>query len=488
MIIYLERLVQLISSILITYWLVNFFTPEDYGVYRIILSFSALIVMATLLGFNQANIRYIPEYLLKGDISKVNYQVKAYLTIQLFIFILVSIGLIYLNRTSYIQLDDRLILSSLLILALLNFLKSFIGESLHIAFSKRIQLTKIRIFLNIFQIVLMYVFVHDGRFGIVELQSLLVFYAAAEVLALLFGVKIFYPKSKKSIQSHRSEIRSTFRYSINNYGFVWVNFLRDNAATALIVSLIFGFREVALYSIALIIPNIVRNFTPSKVFSGLLMPYYINANNIIEGDSKLGDGMDLIAKLNVLYLIPACLYSIYMYTWIIERYFGYEYSNPTFLLSIFLFVNIAILSYVDVAALKLNLLERSGLLFIINIASISNILFLIVFSNYGLISIGIANFVSTLITVVLLYVCMLKFVGRSVITGLYGWHPILYIAAIFFSLHLIYSFFGVFVALVAPPIILFICRALLRSEFFTKDEKNLISSVSPNSLKRFIYE
>jgi len=488
MIIYVERLVQLISSILITYWLVNFFSPEDYGVYRIVLSSAALIVLATLLGFNQANIRYIPEYLLQDDIFKVHYQVKTYLIIQIFVFILLSTILIYLNNRSYLELDDRLILSSLLVLALLNLFKSYLGESLHIAFSKRIQLTRIRIFLNIFQLVLIYTFVNNSNFGITELQLLLVFYAVIEVLALLYGVKIFYPINVSGNNSYPFEIRSTLRYSINNYGFVWVNFLRDNAATSIMTSLIFGFREVALYSIALIIPSIVRNFTPSKVFSGLLMPYYIKENDIVDGDSKLGDGMDLMAKLNVLDLIPACLYSIYMYTWIIERFFGFEYSNPTFFLSIFLFANIAILSYVDVSALKLNLLKRSGMLFTINIASTSNILLLILLSRYGLISIGIANFISTFITVILLYVCKQKIIGRAVITGLYGWHPFLYIISIFIGLHLIYIIFDILFSLVAPIFLFFICRAILRSHYFTKDEKILIKSIIPRRLKGLIYE
>ena len=187
-----------------------------------------------------------------------------------------------------------------------------------------------------------------------------------------------------------------------------VNFLRDNAATIIVVTYLFDYHEVAYYSIALILPNILRGFSPSKVFSGLIMPEFVKKYKINNDKQVVFDGLNFMSKLNLIFLIPAIIYSIFMYQFVIESFFSFEYSKNTFHLSMFLFINVLFLSYLDLNILASNILEKSNLVFKLKLFSISNIVLLVALSEIGRLSIGIANLVSTFLTVIAFWIVLKK--------------------------------------------------------------------------------
>lgn len=487
MLIYLERVVQLLSGILITYWLVNHFTADDYGVYRYILSISSLLVMVSLLGFNAANVRYIPEYIAKDKDYLINHQVKAYFLIQLAVFALITILVGASIWAEIVDVDQRVIVTVVLLIAFFNYIKSYIGESLHVAFSKRQQLTKIRIFLNVVQLAIIYVFISSEESSIQNLQYYLAFYSSVEVVALLYGVRLFYKRTTPGDTSSPESIKHTLNYASYNYGFTWVNFLRDNAATSIMVAYLFSFKEVALYAVALIIPNIIRNFTPSKVFSGLIIPIYIKQHIATGNSTPVFAGMSLMARLNVLYLIPACLYSIYLYQWIIGKYFGAEYSNSTYWLSLFLFANVAILSYVDLGAVLLNILDKASLLFKVNILSATNILFLYLLHSGGVLSIGVSNLLSTMLTVGFLYIFIVKVFGKPIATGFECFHIFRYALFIFVGFFLLFQLGEVLFLTLAPLYAAFIFIVIVRSTYFDNVERAAIRNALPKMLGDKIY-
>jgi len=224
----------------------------------------------------------------------------------------------------------------------------------------------------------------------------------------MIGLASIYKNMVPTNKIKKFKIAKQLTYSFHNYGFMVVNFLRDNAATIIVVTYLFDYHEVAYYSIALILPNILRGFSPSKVFSGLIMPEFVKKYKINNDKQVVFDGLNFMSKLNLIFLIPAIIYSIFMYQFVIESFFSFEYSKNTFHLSMFLFINVLFLSYLDLNILASNILEKSNLVFKLNLFSISNIVLLVALSEIGRLSIGIANLVSTFLTVIAFWIVLKK--------------------------------------------------------------------------------
>ncbi|WP_210397609.1 hypothetical protein [Motiliproteus sediminis] len=485
-VIYIERILQVSVGFFITYMVVNYFDPSDYGVYKYVVSLGSMFLILVLLGFNFANIRYIPEYLLRKEFGKIFFQVGLFAIIQCVLIVVVMAVVYTLHKNEIIGFDKRISIIMLSVLCLLYYIKSYFCESLYVALSKRLRLTYFRILLYFIQFAIVYFAIKVNFVDIKEFLIYIVAFSGVEVLVLSFGLLLILRRILPGLSVESFSLKEHFSYATNNYGFSWTNFLRDNAATIVLVSYLFEFTEVAYYSVALIIPNIVRSFSPSKIFSGFLMPEYVKSYARDDDKSVVFDGLNFMGKLNLLFLIPALIYSFLMFHPVIEALFGVEYAKNSIYLGAFLFLNILALSYLDLNLLLANIIKRSDLVLKINMLSVSNVVIIIFLHEMGNISIGIANLSSTILTVFVFWLTVGKIYSDRINFHLFSKEIVSYIVAIsIFSLivfNLSVKLYAVVFILVSPVIAILV----IKSKFFNIDERESIKKMFPSKIKGIV--
>ncbi|MGR5557315.1 hypothetical protein ACQKQC_13540 [Vibrio fortis] len=480
--IYFERIFQTLVGLFVTYLLVNTFSSQDYGLYKYVLSFSSTFVIFCLLGFNFSNIRFIPEYLINKDFLKINYQLFFLISINLIVAILAIVSINVLIIYDVFELDGGLsdnILSSILVL---NIIKYIVTESIFYAFSKRIELTKIRIFSYLILLLINIVSILIYR---VDIYTYLNFYAVfcfiESAILAYFAIRL-HAKSVGTFKFKKFKLNTVIEHAKNNYGFTIVNYLRDNALTILLISYVFGYDDVSYYAIALIIPNVIRTFTPSKVFSGFIVPLYVKKYHESNEIKCIFDGVGLISKFNVIYLIPSIIFSLFMYQYVITSAFGVEYYENSWNLSLFLFANIFLMSLFDLNLVALNVLKRSDLVFKINILSVSNVLIIILFNEYGQAVIGLGNLISTLLTITCFWIVTHNVFGYRLST--YILSPKLVTYSIFMLIISYYLIdFGWVVYSIVFLVVAFLMTVLIiRSDFIENEERSVIMKVLPRKI------
>ena len=472
-IIYVERIIQVLVGFVITYLIVNYFNANDYGVYKYVLSLSAMFVLLVLLGFNATNVRYIPAFLLHNDYAKINYQVLLFTVIQFVLVVATLSVLYYLINSELIDISDGIATSYLFLFFVFNYLKAYFGESLLVAFSKRLLLTYIRIFLYFVQLSLICFAVVEES-NIQEFVFYLMIISGVEFFLLGLGALSVYVKQLPDATVEKFDLKNQFSYSFNNYGFSWVNFLRDNAATVIVVSYLYSYTEVAYYSVALIIPNIVRSFSPSKVFSGLVMPEFVKRYSLSGDEAVVFDGLGFLSKINLLFLVPAILYSCFLYTFIVESFFGLDYAVNSFSLSLFLFINILFLSYLDINLLAANIFERSNLVLNINLLSVSNILLLFLLSDVGRESIGFSNLASTFLTVIGFWFVFGRIYKRKINFNFFEKNVLVFFGGLLAISAVLYSVSLYLYMFLFPVVALFGVFFMTRTSFFQEFERDFI--------------
>jgi O-antigen/teichoic acid export membrane protein len=484
-IIYFERIVNVFTGFLLSYLVINYFSQNDYGIYKYVMSLGSLFIVFAMLGFNLANIRFIPEYILHKEYKKINYQIFYFAVIQIaFIIVsLITVYILYINKI--LQIDNQIDIRYLYVIFIGYYIKSYFAESLLVAFSKRIILTYLRIILYFIQVIIIYYAIYNNV-NIKDFIYYVMLFSIIEAFVLTLGIISVYKKLIPSFTFNKFNLNKQYNYSFNNYGFIIVNFLRDNAATIVVVSYLFNYTEVAYYSVALIIPNIVRGFSPSKVFSGLIMPEFVKKYKQNGEEQEIFDGLNFMGKINIIFLIPAVIYSIFMYQFVISTFFSMDYAINSFHLSIFLFLNIVLMSYLDLNLLASNILEKSDLVFKLNLFSISNIVLLLILSELGRISIGIANLLSTFFTVFAFWIVLQKYFQNRINFYFLNKEIIIYfivLLAFSFGLYLfnIYVYMIVFL-IVSMIAILYI----IKSNFINTQERKFLQSKLPQKIKGWI--
>lgn len=484
-IIYLERVINLGAGLLISYLVINYFSSSDYGVYKYLLSFASIFTTFVILGFNVTNARYIPEYLVQKDFRKINYQVVSFFFLQLIVVIL-SITIIYLLRSfDFIKISDKIESIPLLAISVLQYLKYYLAESILVAFSKRMKLTYLRIILLFTQLAIIYVAIFMES-NIVEFIKYVLFFSIFETTVLLFGAFSTYKKVVPLFKVEKFSLFKQYKYSLNNYGFMICNLLRDNAATIVAVAYLFNYNQVSYYSVALIIPNIVRGFSPSKVFSGLILPEFVKKYKKNGEKGAVFDGLNLMAKINIIFLVPAVIYAVFMFEFVIGKFFGEEYVVNSFHLSLFLFLNVIFLSYLDLNIMASNILERSDIVFKLNLFSVSNIVLLVGLNEYGAISIGVANVLSTVLTVFSFWLVLKKHFRKRINFYFVNKEILIYLSVLLVISYLLYII-NIYFYLVGFLLISFISAiCLVRSEFINTSEREFLKQNLPKKIKGYV--
>ena len=486
LLIYAERILQVLVGFAVTYLLINNFTPDNYGLYKYVISISSVLTIVILLGFNVANIRFIPEYIMDKKYEVINSQILIFSIVNLaflsFIYVVVVLG----KKTGAIQWDKPFEIELIFLLSLFYYLKSYLGESLFVAFSKRVSLTSVRLVCNCIQLSMVYYAIVISNVNIHEFFVYILVFAGIEAFLLALGVFSFYFKLVPSRKVNQFGGREVYRYAINNYGFSLVGFLRDSAFSIIIVSYVFRYQEVAFYSVALIIPNIIRTFTPGKVFSGFIMPIYVRKYRELNCEESVFNGLNLISKLNMIFLIPSLVYSVSIYRYLITTFFNANYSNESFYLSVFLFVNVIFQAYLDLCFLSTNIIGRSDLMFKINLLSVSNLVLILLFVGAGTSGIGAANLFSTMLSVMVAGYVIKRIFGMRIKSYILDPHIILY-AVFLISFSLLFSSMNIYIYTPMFVLLTFgFIWIIFVSSFFSSSEKFEVQSILPASLRRFL--
>ena len=479
-------MLQVFFGLFTTYILVNNFDASEYGLYKYMLSFSATFILFAMLGFNFSNIRFIPEYLSRGEYGKINGQLLIFSVIHVIVLFISILVMLLLYENGLIKINNQINITCLFLIIIFNFFKYFFSESILCSFSKRLMLTYFRIGIYVIQfgIVMYAVLMRDVNF-----EKYVFYYtlsAAIEFLILFSGVLFVYPSVVREKCVTNINSKMVYRHAWNNYGFTIVNYLRDNAVTIILVSYLFGFTEVSYYSMALIIPNVIRTFTPSKVFSGFIVPQYVRKYNKTGDDNIIFDGLNLLSKINVIYLVPAIIYSIFMYKTVIGLAFGDIYVENSYVLSLFIFGNVFFLSFFDVNLLLLNIIKRSDLVFKLNLLSAINIFIILTYHEYGQFVIGIGNLTSTFLTVLSFWIVINKIYKKRIEFNFIDIKVFLYVVFLLSISLMLNDINKIIYSIIFLPLSLYAAVLLMKSTFLNDQEYSVVVKIIPKKLRALI--
>ncbi len=479
-IIYFESIFRAAVGFVVAYLVINYFSEQDYGIYKFLMSVAATFAIFFPFGLNATAVRYIPEKLVKNQYQEINYLIVVSLAIQLLLVGMSVAFLYYAYEFEFIAEElQKVEFFYFACYVALSFFGIYLGNSLLVAFSKRVLLTYIRLLLFVVQLILIALAI-DNQVSLNEFIKYLVYLKAIESLFFIAAISVVYVRCIPDHRFRRFQMREVVGYSMNNYGFSWVNYLRDNAATIIVVGYLFSFTEVAYYSVALIIPNLVRAFTPSKVFGGFLMPEFVKGYTQDGDRDSVLHGASFLMKLNWIFLLSAIVYSVFLYEFVVGSFFGEQYAEKSYHIALFLFFNIIALAYLDLNIIAANTFKRSDLVFKLNILSISNIVFLFLFSEFGTYGIGLANLLSTLAVIISFHFVFKALYKKGVdLTfdelvklALFG------ASLIIVSIGLVQL--SVYVYMICYPVaVLLLLRVLGHSGYFSSDQVELILATFP---------
>ena len=476
---------QLAANLTCTYLLVNYFAPGDFGAYKLVASLSAAFVVVLMCGLNIANVRYFPEYL-----SNQNYIAR-----QLYVFAILQIGIwlafiIFVDIVdfdSYFNLDERVSIWMVVVLTLFAYLKAYFGESLHVAFQRRTRLTQIRLLLYIIQLSSVAWFVLYVTGDVVDFVKLIVLLAALEFLILGTSSAqiIFKAPSDQSINSSGGpNWREVFHFSIGQYGFSVVNFLRDQAFSIILLATLFSIAEVGFYAVALIVPTLVKNFTPSKVFGGLLIPALVGQWSAEKPSSDFHSALRFLNKINLVILVPSIMLCVALLEDIITVAFGEEYTSQTFLIAVPLLLTVIVYGLIDIYVIDLTVQKRSKILFYTNLSSVAHLFFVYAFSDFGVVVAGISTLVSGFITVTICSIVGARIGSENYMVDLLNFKLIGFAVILEVCIFAI-STFG-FEVRILCSVVLFLAfvAGVFFSSYFSVSEREKIANSVPTYFKR----
>lgn len=315
-VVYLERAVVLALSFVTSVLLARNLSETDYGVYR--LAISLLTICTYLVGFGLESVvhRYVPEFLAT---EKERF---AGLTIVLAVGArALSIGVLLIAMfalrgdlsatfgTGPLFEVQFLSVAGFLLFRLIG---SALGKAILTAFGDRHVAGYITIAGHSILTVLLAAAVLLGN-GLGHVLLALSLAAGFEfvLFSLSISPRVLMATRKRQSQEAQTgtrigsiPLRRMFSFGL--YNFLWQGgqVFREYAVDSYVIALFLDPASVAVYGIAIVIPQLMRSFSPGRMLSGVLMPAFVSRYTQEQGTEGTRRYFILLQKVNAFVYLP----------------------------------------------------------------------------------------------------------------------------------------------------------------------------------------
>lgn len=270
-------------------------TPEIYGKYTLIITYTNIFCLLIVLGMDQNLIKEIGK---KDKKNKDNLEYLYYVTkLSSIIFILFMIIIIVTNK--YISVSSEIIIYFLVILAIKSIIRVLDGFLQGIGLITKV--TFLNIFLNnLFKII---VFIFLYKVGINRLESAIISFIIGELLCILIRIKFIYHLYEKLPNSFENinmkEKKKFVKYSLSLVLISGIGLLMKNIDKVMIGYFI-GNKSVGMYKVVQNYVSLISVFvTPFIAFWPQISKLY-SENKIKEIERN----MKMIVKVIIFFVIP----------------------------------------------------------------------------------------------------------------------------------------------------------------------------------------
>jgi len=404
-IVFIVAIFSAILGYLLRILLARNLTIEEYGLFYAVFAFVNVIASFRTFGVGQALIKFIPEFKLNEDYSSIKKGICYYSLLQFFSFILIF-GFIFLFADK-LAIDYFKDLNSINLLLLLTLASTFaIFESLFHVLFLGYKKSGHYAFTTFFQMLLVVIVTFILlKFGVGYLAPAYG-YLIASIIA---GITYYILFRRVSPKFFKAKFNLDFKFfkKLTLFGLPLTAGAVIGSSIGqldiLIITYFTNLKDVALYSIAMPVSMLLRQF--SKSISLILIP--VSSEIYIKDKSLLIEGIKNIHKYILITIMPIALVMAIFAPLIISIFFGDEYLGAVWTLRI---LAVSAIFY-SIAYVNSNILlgiGKSGLnaKIMVGLSLIALVLDLFLIPLYGIVGAAIGVFVASFIMFFISFIYM----------------------------------------------------------------------------------
>jgi O-antigen/teichoic acid export membrane protein len=305
---------------------------EEYGLFYATFAFISVLASFKGFGIGQALMKYIPEFKLRREFSKIKKGIFYYFSVQFVTYsILFLIMLFFLDKLSLFYFKDFKA-QQLLILLGLTFLFAIFESLFHVLFLgyKKSNYYSFTNFFQMFLVVIITFVLLNLGFGYISPALGYLFASILSGIVYFFMFRKLSPeffKSKSSFDVKFFKKLTLFGLPLTASAFIGSSVGQFDT---LVLTYFTSLRDVALYHVALPVAMLLRQF--SKSVSLIIIP--ISSEIYLSKKDLLIKGIKEIQKYILVIIIPVALVMAVFAPLIISLFFGEEYLEATLVLRI----------------------------------------------------------------------------------------------------------------------------------------------------------
>ena len=374
--IYLMLSTAVMAGLGFIFWIINthLFTTEQVGLGTTMISILTLISSFSLLGLNNGIIRYLAKSERKTE--KINTSFTLVSALALIISVLFITGL-HTFSPKLLFIRNNFIYTALFVLFSIFSALNLLIESVFIAYRSTIFVFIKSLIFSISKLILPFLFVSFGAFGIFASSSTAMLFAFIGAFIFL-GIKFNYQFSPAL---HTGVISRMLKFTAGNYIAGFFGSL-PLLLLPIIITNRLGPQQSAYFYIDLMIANLLY-----------IIPMAASQSLFAEGsfnEEGLKSHLKIAVKIILLFLTPSVVFVI-LFGKIFLLLFGQKYSIEGFQLLQLFAISALFISINNIGNSLLNLQHRISLLIILNcFLAIITISLIYLFIAKGLLGIGLA--------------------------------------------------------------------------------------------------
>ncbi len=332
---YLAMAITNLASFFLTPLMLSTFGTSDFGVYKLVITFTAYFALADL-GLSNAVVRYVSEYRTNNDKVLEGKFVGVVTLIDLLMsLILVIGGILFYNYIPVIfdqsfQVEEIVLLKELFLLVMItgiltlfiNFASGIIKSYERFSLLKSINIIKTVVRVALITILLLLDF---SPFEIVLVDTVLMF--------LVFLYSGYFCFKSLKVRPIFKNIDLGYYKKILSYSLiVFIDAIAFHffwAADVFIIGVLISSSAIAVYAIGTLIASLFFAF--SIVISDVLMPEIVKMVTQGSDDKALTDHMIKIGRIKFIFLALPTIGFIFLGKQFIHLWVGYEFSEAYYI-------------------------------------------------------------------------------------------------------------------------------------------------------------
>ena len=299
------------------FWIVNarLFTPEQVGTATALISVVTLISSFSLLGLNNALVRFLPTSERKNQKINTSFTLVASASA-----LMALIYLIFINKFSpkLLFVRENLFFATFFIVVIVFSALNTISENIFIAYRSSKYILIKNTVLSLVKLALPIFLISLGAYGIFASVGIAV--AIAFILSLIFLIFKFGYLIKPTV--NREVVRRMTKFSLGNYIAGFIGGLPSMILPIIVLNNL-GAKFSAYFYMDMMIANLIY-----------IIPMATSQSLFAEGsysETELKKHLVKAVKINFLLLVPAILITIFFGKYVLLA-FGKQYSKEGFIL------------------------------------------------------------------------------------------------------------------------------------------------------------